>query len=397
MQKRSTFAIGVDLGTESIKSVALEMPGDGSAPKVLGIGGSLAKGFRRGSISEPGEAAISITEAVESLVKSCGVPKDNIYAGIGGLGVSFQKSKGLVVVSRADGEVTKEDMRRVVFASEGGLSRLQNKEILHRAPLLYRVDNELPSQDPFGLTGSKLEVETMFITAQSPSIKSAIKAFEEANIEVEEIVASPFLVSRAVLEKRETEVGVVVLDLGAATCSVSIFEEGLPYSLEVLPVGSAHITRDIAVGFQIDLDEAEKLKLDFKSFDKIGKNDEMIQGKYSRKKLSDIIEARFEDIFELVEKHLKKVERIGLLPAGVVIVGGGANFPGIEDLSKNYLKLPSRIGYPRTIGGATELVKNPAWSTAVGIALHGLENSSKSPFSRGKSGALIRWLRTFLP
>jgi len=393
--KKSTFAIGIDLGTESIKAVALES-NESSAPKVLGIGGSISRGFKRGSIVDVEEAALSISEALISLSKSSGVPKENIYAGVGGLGISFQKSKGLVVISRADGEVSNEDMKRAVSASEGGLSRLQNKEILHRVPLLYKVDSEEPIQDPLGLSGSKLEVETMFITAQSLSLKSAIKTFEESETEVEEMVASPFVLSKSVLDKREMEVGVVVLDLGATTSSVSIFEDGLPYSLEVLPVGSSHITQDIAVGFQIDLDEAEKLKLDFKPYNKSLKKDEMTQGKYSSKKLSDIIEARFDDIFELVEKHLKKVDRFGLLPAGVVIVGGGANFPGIEELVKNYLKLPAKVGFPIHIDERKELVKNPAWSTAVGIALYGLENS-KNQFMRGRSGSFLRWLRTFLP
>jgi len=235
--KKSTFAIGIDLGTESIKAVALES-NESSAPKVLGIGGSISRGFKRGSIVDVEEAALSISEALISLSKSSGVPKENIYAGVGGLGISFQKSKGLVVISRADGEVSNEDMKRAVSASEGGLSRLQNKEILHRVPLLYKVDSEEPIQDPLGLSGSKLEVETMFITAQSLSLKSAIKTFEESETEVEEMVASPFVLSKSVLDKREMEVGVVVLDLGATTSSVSIFEDGLPYSLEVLPVGS---------------------------------------------------------------------------------------------------------------------------------------------------------------
>ncbi|MEK7560311.1 MAG: cell division protein FtsA, partial [Patescibacteria group bacterium] len=384
--KKSTFAIGIDLGTESIKTVALEISGGDATPKVLGIGGSISKGFKRGSIIDPQEAALPISEAIASLIKSSGVPKENIYAGIGGLGISFQKSKGLVVISRADGEVSKEDMKRAVLASEAGLSRIQNKDVLHRIPLLYKVDGEMPTQDPSGLSGNKLEVETMFVLAQSPAIKSAIKSFEEAGVDAEEIVASPFLVSKAVLEKRETEVGVMVLDLGATTSSISLFEDGLPYSLEVLGVGSGHVTQDIAVGFQIDLDEAEKIKLDFRGYDKFSKKDEMIHGKYSKKKIADIVEARFMDIFELVEKHLKKVDRMGLLPAGVVIVGGGANFPGIEEIAKDYLRLPARVGHPQGIEGASEIVKNPAWSTAVGIALYGLENS-KNSFLRGRSGS----------
>lgn len=394
--KKSVFVIGVDLGTESIKAVALGVFGNGSAPSVLGIGGALSRGMRKGMILDTDEAGSAIMEAIESVARSSGMPKRNIYVGVGGMGIGFQKSRGLIAISRADGEVSREDMKRAVLASESNLARLQNREILHRVPLLFKVDNEPPLQDPAGLSGLKLEAEALFVTAQTNSIKSAIKAFESTSIEAEEITASPFLISKAVLEKREMEVGVMSMDLGAHTTSIALFEDGFPYSLEVLPVGSAHITQDIAVGFQIGLDEAEKLKLDFKGFDKFSKKDEMASGKYSKKKLSDIIEARFEDIFELVEKHLKKVDRMGLLPAGVVIVGGGANLPGVEELAKNYLKLPARIGRLQNLTGATELIKNPAWSTVVGIALYGLENS-KNPLLRGRSGAFLKWLRTFLP
>lgn len=383
---KSIFSIGVDLGTESVKAVALEFSPEESTPKILGVGGALSQGIKRGSIVNPEEAGEALREAVMSLASSCGVPKENIYVGIGGLGVGFQKSKGLVAISRADGEVSKEDMKRAVSASENNLLRMQNREILHRIPLGYKVDSEEVVRDPLGLSGLKLEAETIFITSQSTSIKSTIKSFENADLEVEEILASPFVSAKSVLDKRELDVGVMVMDIGASTTSIAIFEEGLLYSLEILPVGSGHITQDIAVGFQVDLDEAEKMKLNF---------NRKISGK-NGKKLSDIIELRFEDIFELVEKHLKKVERAGLLAAGIVIVGGGANFPEIEELVKNYLKLPARVGCSHNIEGQKELTKNPAWSTAIGIATHGLE-LSKNPFMRGKSGSLLRWLRTFLP
>lgn len=388
MSKKSTIAIGVDFGTESVKAVALELSSQEVIPRVLGVGGALSRGIKRGAIVSSEEAGEALKEAVGVLASSCGVSKENIYAGIGGLATGFQKSKGLIAISRADGEVSKEDMKRAVLASETNLSRMQNREILHRLPLFFRVDNESPVQDPLGLSGVKLEAETLFITSQSTSIKSTIKSFQNADLEVEEMVVSSYVCSKSILQSRELEVGVMIMDIGATTTSIALFEDGLLYSLEVLPVGSAHITHDIAVGFQVDLDEAEKLKLNFNS----GSSNKI----NNKKKLSDIIELRFEDIFELVEKHLKKVDRIGLLPAGVVIAGGGANFPGIDEMVKNYLKLPSRVAHPQGLLGEKDKVKDPAWSTAVGIALFGLENS-KSLFARGKSGTLLRWLRTFLP
>lgn len=386
--KKSTIAIGVDFGTESIKAVALELVSGESMPRVLGVGGALSRGIKRGAIVSPEEFGEALKEAVLDLASSCGVAKENIYVGIGGLASGFQKSKGLVAISRADGEVSKEDMKRAVLASENNLSRMQNREILHRIPLIYKVDNESPVQDPLGFSGLKLEAETMFITSQSTLIKSTIKSFENADLEMEEIISSPYVCFKGVVQKRELEVGVMIMDIGASTTSITLFEDGLPYSLEVLSVGSGHVTQDIAVGFQVDLDEAEKMKLDF--------NPNFSSKANGKKKLSDIIELRFEDIFELVEKHLRKVDRIGLLPAGVVIIGGGANFPGIEELVKNYLKLPARLGYPHDLLGEKDKVKNPAWSTAVGIAMYGLESSQNS-FMRGKPGSFLRWLRTFLP
>ena len=154
------------------------------------------------------------------------------------------------------------------------------------------------------------------------------------------------------------------------------------------------------MGFKIRIDEAEKLKINYgavASAVPIGKKEDMVYGNYSKKKLSEIIEARLNDIFELVEKHLKKVDRAGLLPAGVVLAGGGANLPGIDDFVREYLKLPARIGSPEGVGGFKDKVNNPAWVGSVGAALLGLSQEGGAPMFRGKSGALLRWLKTFLP
>lgn len=402
---RRLGAIGMDLGTDSVKAVAIETFLGESAPRVIGVGAALARGVKKGAVTEPEEAGRAIKEAMDALEKSTGIKSRGAYVGIGGAGLSFQKSKGLVAISRADGEVAKEDASRAVAASEANLSRLQNKEVLHKFPITYRVDNDVSARDPVGLVGMRLEAEVLFITAFSPSIKNAIKSFEEAGVAVEEVVGSPLAAARAVLDEREKEVGVMLMDIGSTTTSIMLFEEGIPYSLEVLPFGSANITHDIATGFRTTLEEAEKLKINYGSLrpesaetKKNPRGGDLVYGAYSKKKLSEIIEARMDDIFELAEKHLKKYERAGLLAAGVVLVGGGANLPGIEILARERLKLHAKVAEPANLGGFKEKVKNPAWSVAVGAALMALDqNSGASSFLRGRSGSLFKWLRAFLP
>ena len=406
MKKR--VVVGIDLGTDSIKLAVLEAVQGEAVPRVLGSYAGASGGIKRGAIMEPKELSELLKASLDALEKSIGLKMGNYQVAVGGTGLGFQKAKGLVAVSRADGKVMKEDVRRATETSETNLTRLQNREILHKIPLLYKTDSDGPTYDPAGLTASKLEAETFFVTAFVQNIKNLLKTFDEADLGAEEIVASPLAASKVALGKREREIGAMALDFGAATTSIILFEEGLPYSLEIFPFGSQHITQDIAIGFKIDLDEAEKLKINYgaagdaaQNFSKKparnGSGEDFVYGNYSRKKLAEIIEARLSDIFELVEKHLKKVGRAGLLPAGVFIVGGGANLPGIESSAKDYLKLPAKIAEPSALGGFKDKVKNPAWSVAVGAALMGLEKESGFPFLSRSSNSFLKWLRAFLP
>jgi len=304
---RAKGVIGIDIGTESIKAVALEIvPGENSA-RIVGVGAALTKGIKKGAVTEPGETAKALKEAMAALEKSTGIKNGDVYVGMGGAGLTFQKSKGLVAISRADGEITKEDMARAISASETNLTRMQNREILHKFPMLFRIDGETIARDPVGLMGVRLEAEVLFITSFSQNLKNAVKALEEADIYMEEIIASPLAAAQAVLERREKEVGVILLDLGASTTSVILFVEELPCSLEVIPFGSSNITHDIAMGLRVTLEEAEKIKINHGAVryenTPLNKKHELVYGNYSKKKLAEIIEARQCDIFAPVEKH----------------------------------------------------------------------------------------------
>ena len=398
---RLNGVIGIDLGTDTVKAVLLEVVKGEDMPRVVSVAAVPSQGMRKGVVLESENTALAIRQALEILQKTADISNVGHFVGIGGIGLEYQKAKGLSAVSRADGEVSADDVKRAMSSSESALSRVQNREILHRIPLIYRIDNDTTASDPIGLNGIKLEVEAFFVTSFVHHLKGILKAFDEARLEADDVSATPLALAHAVVTKRERESGVMILDMGAATTSLITFEEGLPYSLEVIPWGSAHITNDIVKGFQVSMDDAEKLKINYGAVASAAgssKKDDAIYGSYSKRKLTDIIEARLGDIFELVEKHLKKVDRAGLLPAGVVLVGGGANLNGIADFAKEYLQLPVRVVVPENLGGFKDKVNNPAWAGAVGIALMAISGKGvRSPMFRGRSGTLLKWLRAFLP
>ncbi len=226
------------------------------------------------------------------------------------------------------------------------------------------MDHGTVSHNPIGLVGGKLEVETLFTTGAAQYMQNLVKGMETAGVAVDDIVAAPFAESISVLSKRQKEAGVALVNIGAGTTSIVVYEEGVPLSLEVFPVGSEHITRDIAIGFQLPMDAAEAMKC----------NSASESGNKTR--LANIIEARLSDIFELVDKHLKKMGRQKLLPAGVVITGGGANLADIAEFAKQELKLPAEVGIVQNIQSNYSKIQDPKWSVAAGLCLYGLQKKA---------------------
>ena len=252
---------------------------------------------------------------------------------VGGISLGSYRSKAMVRTSKADGEITDHDIKRLIAQSEANLTNMANKKVIHSIPLSFKVDNALVQGRPTEMKGTKLEVETLLVTCLSQHLSDLIKTIESAGLSVDDIVASPLATSYAVLTKQQKETGCVMANIGASTVSVVVFEDGLPISLEVFPIGSSHITNDIALGLQIPLDEAEKIKINYGT-----------ENTVSKKKLSDIIEARLNDIFEMIENHLKKINRNQVLPAGAILTGSGSNLFSVEEIAKASLRLPAKTG-----------------------------------------------------
>lgn len=400
----------LDVGTSTVQAVVAEQR-RGEHPRILGVGVVPSSGVRRGVVVDLEEATSAVKQAVAEAVRTASVPIKSVWLGIGGSHISVSSSRGVVAVSRADGEISPEDVRRAVAAAETFVSKNPNKEVLHIIPRDFKVDHEAGVKDPIGMHGIRLEVDTLIVECSASFLKNLFKCVEGAGLAVEDYVFSPLAASEAVLTKRQKELGVMLLDIGGGTASFIVYEEGVPLHAGVFPIGGNHITNDVAIGFKTHIDIAERIKLAYGSClpDELPKRDtirlaEFIPEEtisYSKRELAEIIEARMCDIFELLQKELKKIDRAQLLPAGVVMVGGSALLPGLIELTKNEIKLPVELGIPQILEGYDERMA-PSLAAVMGVmqwadsrVVH--PASWGSHMSRFGQSSWTKWLRSLLP
>ena len=413
---KENIIIGLDVGTCFIRVVVARMAANGKKPQIIGVGQAPSFGLRRGVVVDIDETVNNISQAVQEAERNSGVSIEKVTVGISGNHISTKSSKGVVAVSRADNEVSREDMERVITAAST-ISLPQNREIFHVLPRTFALDDNNSIENPVGMNGSRLEVDALIIEGAAPYIRNLMKCVSEVGLEVEELVLAPLASSRAALNKRQKELGVLCLDLGGGTVGMTVYEESKVVYSHVLPVGSLHITNDLAIGLRSSIDLAEKVKLEYGSalISDVGKKDVIDLSKMGfeekgiipRTEVSKIIHARLSEIFEMVGKELKKIDRHGLLPAGVVMVGGGAKMPSLVDLAKEELGLPAQIGFPFELDGITEETDDPSLATAIGLVLWNFDNRNKGQDGRGASlsaisvgsavGKIKLWLKGFLP
>lgn len=354
---KTNYTCGIDVGTHTTRVVVLGYNKEDGLPYVIATGQAPTSGMRLGYITNTDHVSSSIKQAVTEAEKTLGSRIKRAYVSIGGISLSSSVSSGSVIISRADQEITGLDISKALADSEENLDVL-NKKIIHIIPITYKLDGKDLHGRPEGMKGVKLEVKTLFITCLKQNIEDLITAFGLAGIEVEDVIASPLASSLILLGHKQKAAGCALLDIGAETVSIAVFENNLLISMQVFSIGSMDITKDVALGFRIALEEAESIKLG-----------SVIGGDYPKKKVDEIIEARLSDIFELVENHLKRLRRNELLPAGVIITGGGSHVGRIEELAKSQLKLPCRIGpIDNTINNKFK-IRDGSWYTAFGLAL----------------------------
>ena len=419
---KKEIIVGLDVGSSFVRTVIAQIIPTEENLRVIGVGMAPAFGVRRGIIVDLEEIIKSINESIAVAERTAGVEVEQVVVGIGGNHISSQYSKGVIAVGRADGEVVSDDISRVINAAQA-ISIPANKEIIHIIPKSYSLDDQKSIRDPLGMSGVRLEVDAMIVEGSTPHIKNLNKCIEESGIIAESFVLSPLAAAKAVLSKRQKELGVVLVDIGGGSTSVAVFEENDLLCVSVIPIGGNHITNDIAIGLRTSIDVAEKVKLEFGNASprEIGKKesvdlsqiDSNEEGIVSRHHVAEIIEARLEEIFAMVNKELKLIGKERLLPAGAVITGGTAKLPGCVDLAKNILALPSQTGFPIPLGGLVDKIDDPAFATVIGLVLWGQEESQGqkrggSGFGNrmvggvvsemgGKMKGMKKWLGKFLP
>lgn len=410
------YITGLDIGTSHIRAVQGKVSQAGKV-SVIGSAEVPSAGLRKGVIIDIEEAVSSISTALERVERMTGVPVLSANISVSGSHISSINSHGVIAVSRADGEITEADVVRVVDASQA-ISIPSNREVLHVFPKSFTLDGQSGIKDPAGMSGIRLEVESIIVQAGSPFVKNLSRAVLQAGLEISELVLGVLAASESVLTKRQKDLGVCVVDLGAGTTGVAVYEEGDLLHTSIIPIGSQHLTNDLAIGLRTGIETAEKVKVAYGHCDirAVDKNQEINLSDFDpseqqttlRGLVVEIIEARLEEIFDRVNAELKRINRDGKLPAGIVLTGGGANLPGTVDFAKKHLRLPSSMGVGQNIDTVIDRVTDASFATAVGLVLwgqkYGTGGGSRS-FNSSLSSILKhpgvdkakRWLKSLLP
>ncbi len=398
---REDIIAGLDIGSTAIRLVIGQQKSTdfGNHFQVIGAVEVPTLGISKGAVNSIEDATSSITACIEKAERLVGVPVESAWIGVNFPNIKCERSRGVVAVGKSDGEITEDDVERAIEAARA-LSVPPNYEILHVIPVKFTVDNQEDIKDPIGMTGVRLEVETLIIQGLSSQIKNLTKAIYRTGLQIEDLVLSPLAAAEAVINSKQKELGAALVNIGSATTSLAVFEEGELLHSAILPIGSEHITADVAIGLRCPITLAEKIKIEYGSakpelynkkdeidLRKIVDNGETVDEDQavSRKYISEIIEARVEEIFEKIDNELKKIDRSGMLPAGIFLIGGGSKLANIVDVAKSKLRLPACLGSNKAAANIIDKVDDLTYFTGLGLALWGnMTIMQEERSSRGK-------------
>ncbi|MFA4831417.1 MAG: cell division protein FtsA [Patescibacteria group bacterium] len=374
---------GVDIGSTAIRVAVGQASAETEGKPRLQIIGAVevaSEGVNRGVITSIEDTVSSISNAIEQTERLVGLPIEHAWIGFGGIQIVSQQSKGVVAVAKSDGEISEEDVDRVVEAAHTVAPPL-NYEMLHIVPRGFTVDGQFGVKDPIGMTGIRLEVDTQIIHGLTTHLKNITKAVYRTGIDIDDLVLSILAAGDVVTTSRQKELGVTVVNVGGSITTMAVYEEGDIIHVAAMPIGSEHITNDLAIGLKTSIDIAERIKINFgECISKFVLRKERINlatvgadgsEEVGKKYVAEIIEARMCEILEKVNEQLSLVNRSGLLPAGVVFTGGGAKLGGLIDLAKCSLSLPASLGYPVDILSSTDKINDLSFSTAIGLVKWG--------------------------
>jgi cell division protein FtsA len=403
--------VGIDVGTTKICTLVGEVDNHEQL-RIVGAGVVPSRGLRKGVIVGVDEATKVIAASIEKAERMSGYKIESAFVGVAGSHISSLNTRGVVAIGRGDRPITQEDVDRALEAAQA-VAVPHNRQIIHAIPRGFSLDDQEGVRDPIGLMGYRLEVEAHIVYGATTSLSNVESCVQNSGVGITAKVLQPLASAEAVLRPDEREMGVVLVDAGGGTVDVAIFIEGSIWHSLVLPVGGNHLTNDIAIGMRIPFDLAEGLKRQHgHALAEAVPPDEVVEVRsfgqglprvVSRQEVAAIIEARAEEMFEMILREIKRSGYDGLLPAGVVLTGGTAELEGLVELGQRVLDLPVRVGVPEDIAGLVETIQGPAYATSIGMLLWGLRHDSEvdriygRSSRRGEGRKLLKWLREFLP
>ncbi|HEX5480824.1 MAG TPA: cell division protein FtsA [Dehalococcoidia bacterium] len=413
MGRGGTFA-SIDIGTTKVCTVVGEVSSDDDM-RILGVGVAPSEGLTRGMVENIRDATESIRASVEKAERSSGTRILSAHVGIAGQHIQCLNNRGIIAIPDRTRPILPDDVTRVLDGARV-VSIPTNREIIHVIPRYYVVDGQDNVSDPVGMYGTRLDVETHIITGVDSAIQNLTKCVENCGVQVDAMILEPLASAEAVLDTEEKEQGVVLADIGGGTTDIALFIEGSVMHTAVLPVGGNHVTRDIVVGLRAPYQAAEDAKrrwghaipsmvepreeITIEAFGSEGSKTEL------RRRLCEIIQARVEEILEMVTAEIKRAVHDEMVSAGIVLTGGGAKLPGIDVLAEQVTGWPARVGMPRHLQGLTDTLMDPAYSTSVGLLQWAVNEAEASAWHHAPGRSLDlnsvwrrlgNWARVLLP
>jgi len=376
------IAVGLDIGSSNIRCVVGLQEAESPAPSIIGVGTAPSEGVRRGNITDIEETVSAISAAVDEAERVAGVNVSHATVGINGSHVLAVGSHGIVAVGATSREISREDVARAQEAA-AVMQLPPNREIVQVSPRSYTLDGQEDIKDPVGMSGLRLELDSVLITTATPFINNITRSVNQAGLQIDSLAINPIAAASTLVGKRDMELGTVLIDIGGGTTGMAVYEEEQLLHVAVIPIGSGHITNDLAIGLRTDIDTAEQVKLanvDATPSYKASRKDKDIKIKeiggdeieVSKREVANIAQARLDEIFELVNEQLKKLKREGMLPGGVILCGAGSKLKNIDEYAKHVLRLPARVAKPEGYSGIIDKVSDSGFAVAVGLMMQNL-------------------------
>lgn len=406
----------IDVGSSKICTLVAELTPEEEL-RILGVGVTPSQGVKKGMVDNIQEATEAIASSVEKAERSSGSRVVSAHVSISGNHINSLNNRGVATIPGRERPITKQEIERAIEEAQA-LNLPTNREILHVLPRFFIVDGQEHVSDPVGMYGQRLDMETHIVSGSLTAVQNLTQCVEGAGVQVEALVLAPLASAQAVLEEEEKRQGIIVADIGGGTTSVTVFVDGAPFHTAVLPVGGYHLTHDLVAGLRAPFSAVEELKIEHGSALPSQVNpEEMVEvetfggqrhREVSRRRVAEILQARVEEILEMIYIDAKRAGFDEMIAAGLVLTGGSAGLTGIDELAEQVLRMPVRIGMPTGIHGLADSLNSPAYATSVGLLRWSImENghnghkpsfSFKTPFEfKGVLETARRWLKALIP